>query len=1086
VHETRLLASLVDVYRGVFLYGDSGSGKSSLVNAGLLPEALQLGFEPVRVRVQPRSGEELVIEQIAINDDDSEVLPCPLAPRQDAGSRIVLSIADFEQRVRAASQEHQPLLVFDQFEEIVTLFDGEGAAASRDALSDMIVRLLREPLPVKLLFAFREDYLGRVKQLLGARPELVDQALRLGAPSADALERIIRGPFERFPRRFGRELDPALTGRVRSALAERFGTGQVSLSEVQTVCLRLWQSADPDALLTDKGVQGLLEDELGEALNAFPADLRTAAIALLSQMVTAAGTRNVISAEDLRQRVAEDDADVAPALLDEALARLERESKLVRRERRRDLYLYEITSEFLVPWISGRREELRLAHERQRDHRRLRIYGSIAGGLLILTALVTALAVWALNQRVDAQRRATDATSLALAASSGEMVDVRPDVSLALAFEAYRQRPRAETRSAVVRALLNARRSGQRAVLTGHTHLVNGVAFNPAGTILASAGDDAVRLWDPVARTRLGALMGHGGRVTSVAFSPDGKTLASSGDDATVRLWDPVTHRQLGVLRHGSTVTAVAFSPDGRMLASAGTDSTVRLWDRATHKQLAVLKGHRGRVTGVAFSPDGETLASSGDDATVRLWDPATHRRVGALRHQRQGTVDAVAFSPDGAILASGGTDRMVRLWDRATHKQLAVLKGHRGRVTGVAFSPGGKTLASTGDDATVRLWNPAGPKQLAVLHGHDGWVYGVAFSPDGRILASAGDDKTVRTWNPAPRNRFALLTGHKHAVRDLAFSPDGEILASAGGDGSVGLWSSATRTRLARLSGGGDDDDVYSVAFSADGKTLATATFLGVVRLWNVAAGKQVGALASDYSTVYDVAFSPNGKMLASAHDDGTIRLWSSITGKPIAAIRASAGVVQAVTFGPGGRTLVSAGSDGTVRLWDSATHKQLARITTGTGDVGAFALSPDGRTVATATAADPATVRLWELATRRPLARLAGKNGQVRALAFSPSGAILASAGDAGTVLWNPTDGSQIARLQGRAGPVTAVAFSPDAATFVSAALDGRIRMWDETLWRGLSELRNTVCDVLLGGLSRSEWRLYAPGISYLRACP
>jgi hypothetical protein len=365
----------VAVYRGVFLYGDSGNGKSSLVNAGLLPQARRLGFEPVGVRVQPRAGEELVIEPIEVSDDGAELLPSPLVPEAERGAaRVVLSIAEFEEQVRAASQEHRPLLVFDHFEEILTLFEDD---AARTAVAAMIVRLLGEPLPVKLLFAFREDYLGRVKQLLGARPELIDQALRLGPPSNDALETIIRGPFERFPGHFERELDPELTRRLRAALTERFGTGDVSLSEVQTVCLRLWESADPGALLAARGVQGVLEDELGEALNAFSPELRAAAVALLGEMVTATGTRNFISAEDLRQRIREEDEQIAPALLDEALGRLAQESRLVRRERRRDLYLYEITSEFLVPWISQWREELRLVRERERRERRrlVRILG---------------------------------------------------------------------------------------------------------------------------------------------------------------------------------------------------------------------------------------------------------------------------------------------------------------------------------------------------------------------------------------------------------------------------------------------------------------------------------------------------------------------------------------------------------------------------------------------------------------------------------------------------------------------------------------------------------------------------------------
>jgi Novel STAND NTPase 1 len=392
-----VLASLVAIYRGVFLYGDSGNGKSSLINAGLLPQARRLDFEPVRVRVQPRPGEELVIEPIANSDDDAEVMRCVLAPDNDGSSRLVLSIAEFEKRVRDVSQSYRLLLVFDQFEEILTLLDDDGVA-SRRAIADMIVRLLRDPLPVKLLFAFREDYLGRVKHLLAARPELVDQSLRLEPPSADALGAIIRGPFERFPGRYEREFTPAIAQQLRGGLAERSGTGELSLSEVQAVCLRLWQSADPEALLAERGVEGLLEQALGEALDAFPCDVRAAAVALLSQMVTCAGTRNVASAEDLRQRVRDEDQGIPSALLDEALDRLQRESKLVRCERRHDLDLYEITSEFLVPWIGKRREQQRVLHER----RRLRILSSMVAGLTILTSLTAAIAAWALSQCAQA------------------------------------------------------------------------------------------------------------------------------------------------------------------------------------------------------------------------------------------------------------------------------------------------------------------------------------------------------------------------------------------------------------------------------------------------------------------------------------------------------------------------------------------------------------------------------------------------------------------------------------------------------------------------------------------------------------
>ena len=207
----------------MFLYGDSGSGKSSLVNAGLLPQALAMDFAPLRVRVQPRAGEELVVERIARSDDAGDALPIVLAGEDEEAARVVLSIAEFEARVRAAAQTERPLIVFDQFEEILTLFEDDDAVASRVALAEMIARLLRDPLPVKLLFAFREDYLGRVKQLLDARPELVDQALRLGPPSAGRSPRSSAAPSSasRAPTSTssGRRSASACEPRSKSALA---------------------------------------------------------------------------------------------------------------------------------------------------------------------------------------------------------------------------------------------------------------------------------------------------------------------------------------------------------------------------------------------------------------------------------------------------------------------------------------------------------------------------------------------------------------------------------------------------------------------------------------------------------------------------------------------------------------------------------------------------------------------------------------------------------------------------------------------------------------------------------------------------
>ena len=366
-----------------------------------MPLLLERGFAPVRVRVQPREDAELVIEPWSASDDpDGSPTASSGTAGGDRAERMILSVSGFSEYLAGELDGRGPFVIFDQFEELVTLFDTPPAQVLQRRLTELIAKLLHGPLPVKLLLSFRDDYLGKVKELLADCPELVDQALRLAPPSVDALPTIISGPFDRYPGHFDHPLPPGVREQLIDALAERFGAGEVSLSEVQTVCLRLWQSDTPETLLEQRGVQGLLEDYLGEAIDQMPQQLQGAAIALLAQMITDAGTRNVISAADLFQRVREHEGRHPPAVLEQALERLS-QSRLVRRERRRDLDLYEITTEFLVPWISHRREQ----HRRRRERRRLTVLGAIAAALVLLAAGVAALAIWALAQRQDARKR---------------------------------------------------------------------------------------------------------------------------------------------------------------------------------------------------------------------------------------------------------------------------------------------------------------------------------------------------------------------------------------------------------------------------------------------------------------------------------------------------------------------------------------------------------------------------------------------------------------------------------------------------------------------------------------------------------
>jgi hypothetical protein len=310
--ESEKLLRLVTIYRGVLLYGASGAGKSSLVNAGFIPRAIDEGFTPERIRLQPRQGQEIIVERIAKSAaSEADYLPSSFAGAQKTDARIVLSISNFEQRLESLPETVYPLLIFDQFEEFISLFEEAprreallAAAEDQENILKLLVRLTRNSaLRVKLLYVFREDYLAKLGKLFTLCPNLPDTYLRLMPLRTETLHAIIRGPFERFPGHFTPELSAGLAGELGAAIKERSEAGFLNLSEVQIACLQLWQSEDPEAAFRKKDVQGLLEDYLSESLDRLPKNFQNPAVALLSRMVTESGLRNVISREDLISRV---------------------------------------------------------------------------------------------------------------------------------------------------------------------------------------------------------------------------------------------------------------------------------------------------------------------------------------------------------------------------------------------------------------------------------------------------------------------------------------------------------------------------------------------------------------------------------------------------------------------------------------------------------------------------------------------------------------------------------------------------------------------------------------------------------------
>ena len=1113
------------------IVGASGSGKSSLVRAGLVPALAQAA---------PPNTPPADVFLFTPTAHPLEALASGLARGAAYSPELVRDLEHdpstllFFLRHRLSAQpDARPILVVDQFEELFTLCRGE---AERQAfLDNLLLASAGGDAPARVVITLRADFYSHCAQYPDLRRALAQQQAYIGPMSATELRRAIEGPahlggwafepglvdwilreagdepgvlpllshglLETWQRRRGRTLTfqgYAASGGVQGAIAKTAETvfNHSLTPEQQPIARHIFlQLTELGEGTQDTRRQASLSELMRRPDDA-PAVAAVLKILVEARLVTVDHDMVEVGHEALirewpalRQWLAEDrdglrlqrrlaDAAQEWEALDRdpgALLRGARLAQTVEWANEHDSELNPLEQEYLT--TSRAQAEGEDAENTARQQRELAAAQREAEAMQRLAAAEKQRADESGRASAQLRRRAVTLTGMVVVALllAGVAVWLGGQARQA-ATTAQSNERLAFARELAAAASANLDVDPERSVLLALQAVAATYAADHTVTTEAEEALHSALQASRVARTV--ALSPD--RPAAVAFSSNGQQFATTSGQGLVTVWDAASGQSLLTIpsNAGQGNHALAFSPDGRRLAASGPANTAQVWDAATGQPLFSLPGHTGPVLALAFSADGTRLASASADGTAKLWDAS----AGAFQYTvlgHAGALDSVAFSPDGTRLAAASADGALNVWQVAA-RPLHLFSG--AGATAVAFSPDGSQLLSAAG-ITVTVWDAWTGQALRTLNlvGHTGEITAVAFSPDGTRLATGSLDRKAIIWDALTGQPLLTLAGHTDTVGGVAFSADGARLATASDDGTARIWNIGlsrewfTAPRPAGSTG--------RAVLSPDGQILAMGMGAGgQAELWDAASGQPLRTL-TDNTAVQAVAFDPAAARLVTA-GPSTLRLWNISNGQLLGTLGGPAGPngpINAVAFSHDGARLATAGANGTAQIFNTASGVSKLTLTS-TTPLLAIAFSPDDKRLAMA--GQDGLTRIVDSITGQTVLTLTSTSA-VRALANSPDGARLATATEGGiTQIWDTARGQVAVTLSGHTSLVMDVAYSTDGKRLATASRDGTAKLWDPNTGQLLLTLQGSGRGLNGVAFSPDGTHLYTSGDDGLRA--
>jgi WD40 repeat protein/energy-coupling factor transporter ATP-binding protein EcfA2 len=924
----QLVAKIAN-HKLVLINGKSGSGKTSLINAGILPLLVARGYFTMVFRDYGYPTETIKAGLASLKDTNIDL----------SGSNTLLNCL----RV-TIEQTKRPVAIFlDQFERFFLNLPTDRRGRFVRELKDCLNELNTQEMNV--VVSLREDFYGRVGEFWQDIPEFNIESYHQYLEPLNQIEATdaIEKPLQRMRVKVGYDSEFLANCLVPNLLQRSEGESneQIEPVHLQIVCNRLFEEVriryhkhiEAGKIVTIKqdiydelgGVEGILQRYVDDILNQrYSREQQDEVKSVLKQMVTSQGTREFKSVAAIAENIS-----LVEKRVTEIVQQLDRSRLIETIPAEVDAQRkYSITHEYLAKqinqWYTLNELELKRArelYERCLVNWKLNKQNRIPRSQFkYLQKYKSILLKWKPEGKQLFRESELLYHGLNFSVTLGIVTLVGVTIAALIG-----------QRSAAIGEVRASRQASEAFFNAGNRQLEALTEALKAGTTLQR--HPLLQLWKPdqylPSRVR-GTLwkafyqtpeqsrLWHQDGVNSAQFSPDGNYIVTASNDNTAKVWNRQGELLATLEGHQGWVDSAQFSPDGNYIATASKDNTAKVWNRQG-ELLATLEGHQDWVNSVSFSPDSNSIVTASSDGTEKVWN-RQGELLATLEGYQEGGISA-QFSPDGNSIVTASKDNTAKVWNRQG-ELLATLEGHQDWVWSAQFSPDGNSIVTTSRDRTAKVWNLQG-ELLATLEGHQDWVWSAQFSPDSNSIVTASVDRTAKVWN-LKGELLATLEGHQEEVtRGVQFSSDGNFIVTVSFDKTAKVWNLQGKL-LATFEG-----EVTSAQFSPDSDSIVITSSDGTAKVWNLQSKLfttlEVTTLEGHQDWVQSAQFSPDGNSIVTASKDNTAKMWN-LQGELLATLEGHESFVKSAQFSPDGNSIVTSSNDGTAKLWPFPPLSELS----------------------------------------------------------------------------------------------------------------------------------------------------------------